>query len=369
MIFILTEEYEIIYYNNKVSSVLNVPHSMIIYKKFFDLFETEVKMLDKEQQLSESVILNCYVKGNKDFVGEINVSKVIMGERKFFLCLIRDIKKRMEIKKQLENLNEKLQIEVDKKTKKLQDYTKKLEKTNKKLKNSNEELKKIDFLKNEFISIASHEIKTPLTSITGYIEYILNKDCEERDKELLKIVYKEAIRLKNIVHDMLTLEKIESGKEELNLEDINIDKFFEHLKNMFSNQTQNIKFEFKRHFEFNNMIVDKDKLHVIFVNLISNSIKFMDKEEKIIEINVYDNGEHLLFEHYDNGIGIPMKYQKKVFEKFFQVQNHLTRNKQGTGLGLSIVSKYVNLHKGKITMRSTEKKYTKIMFTIQKFKL
>lgn len=228
------------------------------------------------------------------------------------------------------------------------------------LKQANERLKKLDALKDEFVSIASHELRTPMTAIKSYLWMALNKSEQEiKDplKKYLEISYASTERLIHLVNDMLTVSRIERKKIELKLEIVDIREIiqlvYDELK--VSADEKHITFtidDSKR--KDSHVTADKIKIREVFQNLVGNALKFTPPEG-VITIIIHNDSNNVYISVKDTGPGIPAEAMPKLFEKFSKIDysyaNHV--NQPGTGLGLYISKQIVSLHGGKIEVEST----------------
>ena len=227
-----------------------------------------------------------------------------------------------------------------------------------------EKEKELNELKSRFLSMASHEFRTPLTAILSSISLLERYQATDIDskseKHFSKI--KSGVRLlTSILEDFLSLDKLEQGRVEPNHTDFNLQKFIgeilEDIDDMTrrKNQTLSIRYEGK-----SEIFQDKRILQKVLLNLISNASKYSD-EDKTIHLHVLAPGRDIQISVRDEGIGIPAEAQKFIFTKYFRANNVI--NIQGTGLGLIIVQRYIELLQGKIYFSSKENEGT--IFTIE----
>lgn len=222
-------------------------------------------------------------------------------------------------------------------------------------------------LKTRFVSMASHEFRTPLSTIlssTSLIQkYLELGDTEKTNKHIDRI--KSSIKnLTNILNDFLSLGKLEEGKISVNPEDTDVIKFFEEIIEEMQGQAkkgQKIKLNVEKSPK-TSYLVDKSILRNICNNLISNAIKY-SPENLEIDINFKGKNGSFYFNVIDYGMGIPKDEKKYMFDRFFRAKN--VSNIQGTGLGLNIVKKYVDLLNGEISFESEEGKGTKFSVMIK----
>ena len=209
-------------------------------------------------------------------------------------------------------------------------------------------------MKDEFISTVSHELRTPLTSMQLYTSLLeaekLGK-LSPKQKDALSIVSSENKRLSRLINDILSLSRLESDQERLYLEKVNL--FALCNDDLYVHMAKEKKLTFINTIPKDlEVMVDKEKFKQIYINLLSNAVRFTDKGS--ISISAEKKTMRWHFSITDTGVGITPKKQEKLFEKFYQVDDVLTRDKAkgGTGLGLAIVKKIVDLHKGDISVVS-----------------
>jgi PAS domain S-box-containing protein len=228
-----------------------------------------------------------------------------------------------------------------------------------------------DRLKTAFLQNMSHEIRTPMNAIMGFSELLLkNYDNKDKLEKFSTIINQRCNDLLDIINEILDISKIESGQLPIKIEECNLASLFAELEFFFSEYQKRIK---KQHIKLNiqtvcepadNIIItDKVKLKQIYINLISNALKFTEKGN--IDLGCkYDSHNNLIFYVSDTGIGIPVEKQNKIFERFVQLNNDTNQASGGTGLGLSIVKGLVNLLGGEIWLDSKVGKGTIFYFTV-----
>lgn len=228
-----------------------------------------------------------------------------------------------------------------------------LQKLSAALKNANDQLVQVDKAKSEFLSVASHQLRTPLTAIKGYTSMFLSGDfgkVTDPQRQNLQIIYDSAHRLAVLVSDLLDLSRIESGRMEFDFKAVNLCKIVESVINEVTPKAT----ERKLYVYFDNVNrtcpnvrADEEKIRQVIINLIDNAIKYTLQGGVIIRLMQTAEGQ-LQFSVTDTGIGVDPKEKDKLFEKFFRTQaaNEVTR--EGTGLGIYVVKKIVAAHGGKI---------------------
>lgn len=205
--------------------------------------------------------------------------------------------------------------------------------------------------KDEFIGIASHELKTPLTSIKGYIELLDEMETHHPQKLFIQKTKENAIKLELLIKDLLDVSKINSGQLQLNIVDFNIDDLINESIDaiMISMPTTH---KISRKGNFNDRIIqgDKQRIEQVLVNLLSNAVKYSPDGSNII-VDSKLNGEYLTVEVKDFGKGIPQEDLTKIFDRFYRASN-TSVHIPGFGLGLYICSDIIKRHKGKIWAES-----------------
>ncbi|MDD5491629.1 MAG: ATP-binding protein [bacterium] len=229
------------------------------------------------------------------------------------------------------------------------------------------ELKRLENNRREFISNVSHELKTPLTSIKGFIETLLGGALEDKNnnRRFLAIIQEHANRLGKLIDDILVLSGLESREVGLSSSPVNIKGLIQTTMETLTPQLTKKRITWKLESQDNIplVIADQDKIKQVLLNLLDNAIKF-NKENGIITINVETLPEVLKISISDNGIGIPEKDLLRIFERFYRVDKARSRDLGGTGLGLSIVKHIVEAHHGQVGVESIEEKGSTFWFTL-----
>ena len=243
-----------------------------------------------------------------------------------------------------------------------------LEKATSALKDANEILQRTDKLKDDFLTTVAHEIRTPLTSIRALSEIVFdNPDMEiEERAHFLSTVVKESDRLGRLINQVLDLEKYESGKQKLNMEDVDIQDIIKDSVDALYQQAKEkgikivfIPDRFAPKFE-----ADRDKLIQVVVNLLSNAIKFCQAQKGEITIATHYVEGWIYTSIQDNGVGIDKKFHRLIFDKFFQAEDQTIKKPRGSGLGLAISKKIIELHNGQIWLESQVGRGSKFTFMI-----
>ena len=223
------------------------------------------------------------------------------------------------------------------------------------IQNANEELKRLDRMKSDFIAIASHELRTPLGLILGHATF-LKEIIPPKHQEQMDVIIRSAMRLKTIIEDMATIAHKEQGQSRVRREPFSMSRMVEETSSSFREEAKEkeIAFEFDVPEDDALMVEgDREKLDIVLGNLIKNALAFTDPGGQI-GIKAEGDGELIKVFVVDTGIGIPEKDVDRVFDRFYQVESHLTRKHGGMGLGLSIAKAMVDMHNGQIWCESKE---------------
>jgi len=220
-------------------------------------------------------------------------------------------------------------------------------------------------LQREFVANVSHELKSPLSSIRGSVEILLDGIIEDpaEKREYLKMILRESSSLSHLIDETLTLAEIDAGGVELNKEEISVKDFFENLRVFFKNikkDEQSLKIEVEPELKVR---ANREKLRQVLVNLLSNSVKY-SAETGRIKLKAEKEAGQVRFSVADNGIGIPAAEQKNIWERFYKVDKARTPGERSSGLGLAIVKQIVNEHQGEVFLESSEGEGSTFSFTI-----
>ncbi|OGP88792.1 MAG: hypothetical protein A2156_07275 [Deltaproteobacteria bacterium RBG_16_48_10] len=251
----------------------------------------------------------------------------------------------------------------------LKDYAAELER-------ANQDLKRIDQMKSEFVSVASHELRTPLASIKNAVQLILKGktgEINEAQTKFLSMAERNIDRLTNILNDLLNCSRIESGKIEIKLEDLELKGILESTTSSLKPQADAKSIRLETVLSKNLPLVygDREKIEQILTNLIGNALKFTPEGGQIlISAEPYQpsreegTGQMVSVSIKDTGIGISEEHRQAIFEKFYQVEGSLHRSVGGTGLGLAITKGLVETMNGKIWVESELGKGSAFTFSL-----
>ena len=234
-----------------------------------------------------------------------------------------------------------------------------------------QELKNMESFRREFLGNVSHELKTPIFNIQGYIHTLIDGAINDKNVNIqyLQRSAKSVDRMINIVEDLEMISKIESNRLDLEFTDWNI---AEHIQELFEilemkAKKRSISLSLDNQSNVSYVDADRDKISQVLINLIENSIKY-GNEGGHTKVRIFEMGENLLIEIADDGDGIPSEHLPRLFERFYRVDKSRSRNAGGTGLGLSIVKHIIEAHRQTINVRSTQNIGTTFSFTLKKAK-
>lgn len=225
------------------------------------------------------------------------------------------------------------------------------------------EEERMDQIKNELVSTVSHELRTPLSSLSGYIELMLNRELTPDKRErFLKTMSKEAKRLTDLLNDFLDIQRMEDGHQEYKRNHFSLNELVREVVERFRETgDHSIHFDDAEKPLF--LIADRARIEQVLVNLISNAIKYSPNSHEVeVRIRHERNQAHVSIKDY--GIGIPEHAFEQLFQKFYRVDNSDTRQIGGTGLGLSICKEIIESHGGSIEVESTVGEGSTFTFTL-----
>jgi two-component system phosphate regulon sensor histidine kinase PhoR len=213
-------------------------------------------------------------------------------------------------------------------------------------------LKKYEQSKREFVDNASHELKTPISVLRGIVETLLEEEEDQRKRHFLEKALRRIEQMQNLVEDLLTLTKLESGRERLNLSEFKLRELVEEVYDSLEQEfvKREVSFENLVSEDFK-MFADRQKFFLLLRNLIDNAVKYNKRGGKVW-VRAKKEGNKQILEVEDTGIGIPPEHVPFIFERFYRVDKGRSKEMGGTGLGLSIVKHIVFLHGGEIRVHS-----------------
>ena len=267
------------------------------------------------------------------------------------------------------NLDYELEIETDDEIGQLcRDF----EEMRKRLKETSSEKMEYDKRSKELISNISHDLKTPITAIKGYVEGIMDgvADTPEKMEKYIRTIYNKANEMDLLINELTLYSKIDSNRIPYNFNTLSVNDYFDDCASdlKVDLESRGIVFDYLNYVEGDiKIIADAEQLKRVINNIISNSAKYMDKAHKQIHLRVKDVGDFVQIEIEDNGKGIGSKELPYIFERFYRTDASRNSATGGSGIGLSIVKKIVEEHGGKIWATSKEGTGTVMYFVIRKY--
>lgn len=228
------------------------------------------------------------------------------------------------------------------------------------------EVRRLETMRRDFVANVSHELKTPLTSIKGFVETLLEGALEDKENSVnfLKIINSHADRLNTLINDLLDLSHMESNEVVLKKERFNLAKLVDELMLGFKSQAKKKQVELESELPKGlEVFGDKSKIEQVITNLINNAIKY-NKDKGFIRVYSEQSANEVKIVVEDSGSGIPARDLPRIFERFYRVDKARSRELGGTGLGLSIVKHIIELHSGSVGVESTEGLGSKFFFTL-----
>lgn len=318
-------------------------------------------------------------KNGTTFPVEAGLNPLQINGKQFVMALVIDITIRKQQELELQELNNQLEKKVEERTKALTETVETLKIVNKerdleikkrieaqnKTKDALKKEKELNELKTKFLSLVSHEFKTPLSGILTSAmllgKYKLTEQQEKRDKHI-KTISDKVHYLNNILNDFLSIEKLETGKINYKFSTFKISKVVNEVvynANMLLKEGQIINYP--ENIDDFSVLQDEKIVELALSNLVHNAIKY-SPENTLVDIQIWQDHKNTTFKIKDNGIGIPLEDQKRIFNRYFRAENALLT--QGTGIGLNIVKSHLENLGGSIHFKSEENKGSEFTFII-----
>ncbi|WP_317897693.1 PAS domain-containing sensor histidine kinase [Aurantibacillus circumpalustris] len=308
----------------------------------------------KARAMGSGLDLFAQKKNGKVFPVEISLGHYELSGERLAVAFITDITARKQAEQELKQLNEKLEQRVSERTAELEAAL--------------DREKELNEMKSRFVSMASHEFRTPLSAVLSSVSLIdqyTHAEHEEKRKKHVERIKSSVKNLTDILNDFLSLDKLEQGKVDIDFQHFNLEEFgadaIDEVNNMLK-KGQEIHYHYTGQKEIRQ---DKRILRNVLLNLLSNACKYSE-EDKRIELKIICVPETISIVVTDQGIGIPEQEQKNLFEKFYRAKNAV--HIQGTGLGLNIVKRYLELIQGNISFTSIKNQGTTFTVTLPGYK-
>lgn len=234
----------------------------------------------------------------------------------------------------------------------------KIDEATKELRASNAQLRRLDEVKDEFISMASHQLRTPLTSVKGYIDMVLEGDAGEvspMQRRFLSEAFVSSERMVHLINDFLNVSRLQTGKFVVEKRPNNLKKIvLEELESLHVNaEGRSLAFRFSSKGRLPDLMLDEAKIRQVVMNFADNAL-YYSKPDTTIEVALVTDAKEVTFTVKDTGIGVPEEEQDHLFTKFYRASNARKQRPDGTGVGLYLAKRVVTAHGGKIIFKSKE---------------
>ena len=284
---------------------------------------------------------------------------LFLGEHKSLGCSSRDIEMLESIAGELAvSIRNSLSMEeINELNKSLQ---RRIDEATKELRFSNRQLQRLDEAKNEFISMASHQLRTPLTSIKGYLDMMLEGDLGKispTQRAVLREAFSSSERMVRLINDFLNVSRLQTGKFTIDKQSVDIAQILRDevsLLKVVADQ-RSVEMVLKIDKKIPSLAVDSEKIRQVMLNMIDNAIYYSNPHKKVV-ITLKSSGKMIEFSVKDSGIGVPKSEQTNLFGKFFRGTNAKKRRPDGTGVGLFLAKKVILSHDGEMIFESEEGK-------------
>lgn len=225
----------------------------------------------------------------------------------------------------------------------------------------------------ELITNISHDLKTPVTAIKGYVEGILDgvADTPEKTERYIRTIYAKASDLDNLIDELFLFSRLDLNNLNFNFEQVDIREYLKDCVHELSLDLEKDNISLNLNIEkINNplVLIDNEKLKRVIINIVENASKYMDKQEGRIDIGLEENNDEVIVEIKDNGQGIPKEDISHIFDRFYRTDKSRSSSTGGSGLGLAIVKRIIEEHEGKVWAESKEGEGTSIFFTLKTIK-
>ena len=304
--------------------------------------------------MGHGMTLRALKKNGTEFPAEISLSPVQTGEDIRTLAIVRDVTERKRIEDQMRAMEH--------------EFNQTLAAKNDELRIRNREIERADRLKSEFLASMSHELRTPLHTVIGFSQLLaegIQGPLNEKQRRFVDHIHRDSQHLLELINDILDLSKIESGKIELRREIFEAISEVQGVAESISHAVASKSIRLEIAIDDNPVLnADKVRFREILFNLLSNALKFTPAGGRILVDTTPAESGFCCFRVQDTGIGIPDGQEEAIFDKFYQIGSTTKGVREGTGLGLSITRHLVELHGGRIWVRSEPGKGSCFSFTI-----
>ncbi|MEC0125015.1 sensor histidine kinase [Paenibacillus pabuli] len=227
-----------------------------------------------------------------------------------------------------------------------------------------QDLQQLEQMRREFVTNVSHEVQSPLTSISGYAQALKQVNLSEHERSrYLEIIIAEAKRMSKMSDNLLKLSMLESQSQQPRLSKLSLDEQIRRVIVTLQPQWSARRIHFELDLQAVKVVADHDQLNQVWTNILSNGIKF-SKDDGVIRVSMEQDVKNVTVRISDSGIGIPLEDQKRIFERFFKADRSHSRKYDGSGMGLAIVKQIISLHQGDIRVESEPDQGTTFIVTL-----
>jgi signal transduction histidine kinase/FixJ family two-component response regulator len=226
------------------------------------------------------------------------------------------------------------------------------------------ELKQLEQTKDEMLSAVSHEMRTPLTAMLGFSEFLLNNQVDaDKQREIIETIYHETERLNELIGSFLDMQRLKNDSVPFAKEPLSVKEILTQAAKLYAINKKHCRVEMICPDDLPKIIGDSAKLHQVMINLLSNACKY-SPEDSLVTIGAEQRNDEVIFFVEDEGIGIPAELREKVFEKFYRIDNSDKRKEGGTGIGLALVKKIVTAHGGRVWIEANSPAGSRFKFAL-----
>lgn len=227
------------------------------------------------------------------------------------------------------------------------------------------EIKQMETVKDEMISAVSHEMRTPLTAMLGFSEFLLENQVDiDKQREIIETIYRETERLNELIGSFLDMQRLRNDALPLLEETLSPKGILDQAAKLYAINKKKCRIVVKCPPDLPQIKGDGKKLHQVMINLLSNACKY-SPEGSLVTIGAEHKGGEVIFFVQDEGIGIPAELREKVFDKFYRIDNSDKRKEGGTGIGLALVKEIITAHRGRLWIEANSPSGSRVMFAIR----